>query len=112
VYSSVMGDDRWQFAGGGGTQAVPVRGPLRSNNLSALLAACRNGLGVAALPWYVAHESVREGAVQPLLEGWSLPSQEMHAVFPSPKLVPGKVLTFLDFLQAQLVGDGWWRRTP
>ena len=31
------------------------------------------------------------------------------AVFPSPKLVPGKVLGFIDFLQRELAGD-WWQR--
>lgn len=108
VYSSVMGDDRWQFhAPGGDTVVVPVRGPLRSNSLSAVLAACRAGLGFAALPWYVAGPSVTAGAVTPLLERYELPSQEVHAVFPSPKLVPGKVRTFLDYLQARF-GVRWW----
>ncbi len=112
VYSSVQGDDRWFFGGPSGDErSVPVRGPLRSNNLSALLAACRDGMGIAILPWYVARESVDTGVVQPLLEAWSLPSQEIHAVFPSPKLVPSKVRTFIDFLQRELGGD-WWRRRP
>ena len=40
VYSSVQGDDRWQFSDTAGRAfTVPVQGPLRSNNLSALLAA-------------------------------------------------------------------------
>jgi DNA-binding transcriptional LysR family regulator len=109
VYSSVMGDDRWQFTAPGGTEvSVPVKGPLRSNNLSAVLAACRAGLGLAALPWYVANASVKDGIVVPVLEGHALPSQEMHAVFPSPKLVPSKVLRFVDFLQREFVGE-WWR---
>ncbi|MEF7614576.1 LysR family transcriptional regulator [Aquincola sp. MAHUQ-54] len=108
VYSSVMGDDRWQFhARGGDTLVVPVKGPLRSNNLSAVLAACRAGLGFAALPWYVAGPSVEAGALQPLLEDYDLPAQEMNAVFPSPKLVPGKVRTFIEFLQQQF-GERWW----
>ena len=47
----------------------------------------------------------------PLLEGHALPSQEMHAVFPSPKLVPQKVKSFIAWLQAQLQ-DGWWQRAP
>ena len=108
VYSSVQGDARWHFTGADG-KALPVlvKGPLRSNNLSALLAAARAGMGVAALPWYVASESVRSGAVQPVLTGWSLPSQEIHAVFPSPRLVPAKVSGFVDWLQGQF-GDAWW----
>lgn len=108
VYSSVQGDERWHFTGADGAAvSVPVKGPLRSNNLSALLAAARAGMGLAILPWYVAHESVQSGAVQPLLERWSLPAQEVHAVFPSPRLVPTKVSGFVDWLQGQF-GERWW----
>lgn len=111
VYSSVQGDDRWSFTGPDGlVEQVPVRGPLRSNNLSALLSAARLGLGLALLPWYVAHESVKAGAVQPLLPGWTLPEQEVHAVFPSPRLVPAKVSGFATWLQGQLGGEWWLRR--
>jgi len=112
VYSSVQGDDRWSFsARDGSSVSVPVKGPLRSNNLSAVLAACRAGLGLAVLPWYVARESVADGAIVAVLEEHALPTQELHAVFPSPKLVPGKVSTFIDFLKLQLDGE-WWKRAP
>jgi DNA-binding transcriptional LysR family regulator len=112
VYSSVQGDDRWQFTGPSGEEvSVPVAGTLRSNNLSAVLAACRAGMGLAVLPWYVARESLADGAIVPVLADQSLPSQELHAVFPSPKLVPGKVRSFIDFVKAQLDGE-WWKRAP
>lgn len=108
IYSSVQGDDRWQFSGADGrTLLVPVQGPLRSNNLSALLAAVRSGLGLAALPWYVAHDAVRDGLLQPLLRQWALPAQEIHAVFSSPRLVPTKVIGFVDYLLPRFAGD-WW----
>jgi len=35
-------------------------------------------MGLAALPWYVAHDSIVRGAVQPVLEDHTLPSQEIH----------------------------------
>ena len=109
VYSSVQGDARWLFHGpAGDEQSVPVKGPLRSNNLSAVLAACRAGMGLAILPWYVAGASVADGAIVQLLPDHGLPSQEMHAVFPSPKLVPQKVTGFIVWLQQQLQGE-WWR---
>jgi DNA-binding transcriptional LysR family regulator len=117
IYSTVQGDARWQFTGTlearktgrkkSQLQTVVVKGPLRSNNLSALLAAARGGLGVAALPSYVAFESVRSGSVQVLLPDWALPVQEIHAVFPSPRLVPAKVSGFVAWLQAEL-GENWW----
>lgn len=110
IYSTVQGDDRWMFTGPDGKeQVVAVRGPLRSNNLSALLAGAREGLGIAILPWYVARESVADGSVRPILERYTLPTQEIHAVFPSPKLVPGKVSSFIEHLRGALEG-AWWER--
>ena len=110
IYSTVQGDDRWMLSGPDGReQAVPVRGPLRSNNLSAVLAAAREGFGLAILPWYVARESVADGSVKPILERYTLPTQEIHAVFPSPKLVPGKVVSFIEFLRGAMEG-AWWER--
>ena len=108
IYSTVQGDARWHLTAGDGQMlSVPLKGPLRSNSLSTLLAAARAGMGVAALPWYVAHESVQSGAVVPLLAGWTLPPQEIHAVYPSPRLVPAKVTGFVAWLQGQF-GDRWW----
>lgn len=108
IYSSVQGDERWQLAGGDGKRAsVPVRGRLRSNNLSMLLMAARQGLGIAALPRYVADEALRKRDVQSVLDDWHLPQQEVHAVFPSPRLVPAKVKLFTSWLQGQF-GPQWW----
>ena len=110
IYSSVQGDDRWSFTGPTGEDvSVAVTGPLRSNNLSAVLSAARSAFGLAVLPWYVARESVVEGAVVPVLTDHVLPAQDVNAVFPSPKLVPSKVTSFIDFLQQALAGD-WWRQ--
>ena len=109
IYSTVQGDARWHLSGAAGAAvALPLTGPLRSNNLSALLAATRAGLGLAALPRYVAQESLRAGVVVEVLPGWTLPVQEMHAIYPSPRLVPAKVAGFVDWLQTALVGE-WWR---
>lgn len=108
IYSTVQGDARWLFAGADGRlRPVVVRGPMRSNNLSALLSAARGGMGLAALPWYVAHESVRADAVRPVLIEWRLPSQEIHAVYLSPRRVPAKVSGFVEWLHGQ-VGETWW----
>lgn len=108
IYSTVQGDARWHFTAGDGQMlSVPLKGPLRSNSLSTLLAAACGGMGVAVLPWYVAHESVQSGAVVPLLTDWTVPPQEIHAVYPSPRLVPAKVSGFVAWLQGQF-GAAWW----
>lgn len=112
IYSSVLGDDVWRLTTPkGDTVTVPVSGRLRSNNLSAVLAATRNGFGIAAMPRYVASDSLKSGDMVEVLKGHSLPEQEIHAVFPSPKLVPGKVLAFIAFLHGRL-GERWWESLP
>lgn len=112
VYSSVLGDDVWRLATPKGAMVtVPVTARLRSNNLSAVLAAARNGLGIAAMPRYVASDSLASGQVVEVLKNHALPEQEIHAVFPSPKLVSGKVLAFIAYLQGRL-GVRWWETLP
>jgi DNA-binding transcriptional LysR family regulator len=112
IYSSVQGNDVWRvLSPRGEATTVPVTGKLRSNNLSAVLAAARSHLGVAALPWYVASDSLASGQVVEVLKGHSLPEQEIHAVYPSPKLVPQKVQAFIAFLQGKFSGP-WWERLP
>ena len=46
-----------------------------------------------------------------MLRDYSPPEQEIHAVFPSPKLVPGKVQAFVAFLQGRF-GNRWWEQMP
>jgi len=112
IYSSVQGNDAWRvLTPRHEVVAVPLTPRLRSNNLSAVLAAARADMGIAALPWYVAADSLASGAIVEVLKGHSLPEQEIHAVYPSPKLVPQKVLAFIAFLQGRF-GPGWWRELP
>lgn len=109
VYSSVQGDDVWQITDPRGkAHEVNVRARLRSNNLSALLAAARAGYGLALLPRYVAHELLTRREIVTVMDDHTLPAQEIHAVYPSPKLVSGRVLTFIAFLADALQGE-WWK---
>ncbi len=108
VYSTAQGDAVWHFEGPeDATASIPVKVRLRSNNLSVLLAAARDGFGVAVLPHYVASESLVNGEVVAILDGWRLPAQEVHAVYPSPRLVPFKVREVVSWLKGRF-NDNWW----
>ena len=108
VYSSVHGDDHLHLSHPSqGRATVRVRGPFRSNNLSSVLAAARDGLGVAALPVYVAGVSLATGHLERVLADFELPGQEIHAVFPSPKLVPARVGAFVDHLKDHFARSDW-----
>ena len=112
IYSSVQGNDIWRLRNASGEPvSIPVTGRLRSNNLSALLAAARSHMGIAALPRYVAQDSLKDGRVVEVLKTCRLPEQEIHAVYPSPRLVPQKVQSFIAFLQGKF-DDAWWEDLP
>jgi DNA-binding transcriptional LysR family regulator len=112
VISSVQHDSRWHFHGTAGEElTVQVKGPMRSNNKSALMTAACAGLGIAALPTYVVYDAVKRGELVTLLTDWALPTQEIHAVYPSPRLVPAKVSGFVEWLGEQ-IGELWWTELP
>ncbi|RZI78426.1 MAG: LysR family transcriptional regulator [Variovorax sp.] len=109
IYSSVVGDEVWRMRTPKGDAVnVAVSGRFRSNNLSAVLGAAREGMGIALMPRYVASDSLTLGKVREVLPDHGLAEQEIHAVFPSPKLVPGKVSAFVAFLQGWFA-EGWWQ---
>lgn len=109
ICSTVQRDSRLHFSRPGEEElTVHLRGPLRSNNKSALMMAACAGLGIAALPTYVVYESIQRGELVTLLDDWLLPTQEVHAVYPSPRMVPAKVTGFTEWLKEQL-GEEWWK---
>ncbi|SEJ48919.1 MULTISPECIES: LysR family transcriptional regulator [unclassified Variovorax] len=110
VYSTAQGDAIWHFTGSGkNSTAVPVNGRLRSNNLTVLLSAARDGFGVAVLPHYVASDGLRSGEIVPILSAWTLPAQEVHAVYPSPRMVPAKVQELVGWLKGRFT-ENWWHK--
>lgn len=113
VYSTAQGAGNWTFTSPDGRRSsVNVQGPLRSNGLQVLLQAAEAGMGVCALPMYVAHEALAAGRLATVLESWRLPSQEIHAIYPSPRMIPTKVSSLVGWLIGRLQSDGWWVPGP
>lgn len=108
IYSTVQGSDHWRLrAPSGDRVSVFIKGYLRSNNLSSLVAAARAGMGITLVPHYVAAAPLRAGKLVQVMASYGLAEQEIHAVYPSPRLVPAKVTAFIAFAQERLRGD-WW----
>jgi len=59
---------------------VQVRARLAVRGFSALLAAAEAGLGVARVPWFVAHSALARGSAVRVLPDWSSPSATVFLV--------------------------------
>ena len=70
---------------------------LMVNNIYAILRAVENGIGIAAFPDYMAHESTKIVQVLPELEG---PTYEAYFVYPEELKSVARIQVFRDFLVA------------
>ena len=91
IYSSVQGDDVWRLVSPRGEPVtVPVTGGCGPTTCRPCWRPPAAAWASRRCRWYVAGDSLASGAVVEVLRGHSLPEQEIHAVFPSPKLVPAE----------------------
>ncbi len=111
VYSSVQGDDRWLVTGADGKRAGRCRCTARCARTT-----CRpcSPPRAPAWAWRSCPGTWRANRWPTAASGrcstdCTLPTQDIHAVFPSPKLVPGKVSSFIEYLRGALEGS-WWER--
>ncbi|MBB3063881.1 MULTISPECIES: LysR family transcriptional regulator [Limibacillus] len=89
--------------------AVTVSGRFEVNDVEAVMAAARSGLGVAQLPvWLVASE-LEAGRLEQLLPHLHAPEGEIFALYPHSRHLSPKVRTFLDLLVDRFAhGQEWW----
>ncbi len=79
----------------GATEGHKREPVLRLNNIYGILRAVENGLGLAAFPDYMAHESEKIVQVLPALEG---PTSEAYFVYPEEMRNSKRISVFRDFL--------------
>ncbi len=76
----------------GGKKRMPA---LMVNNVSAILRAVENGIGIAAFPDYIAQQSTKIVQVLPELEG---PTYEAYFVYPEELRSSKRIAVFRDYL--------------
>jgi DNA-binding transcriptional LysR family regulator len=76
----------------GGKKRTPT---LMVNNISAILRAVENGIGIAAFPDYIAQQSTNIVQILPALEG---PTYEAYFVYPEELRSSKRIAVFRDYL--------------
>ncbi|WP_414493854.1 LysR family transcriptional regulator [Stenotrophomonas maltophilia] len=89
VFSAQRGDERVEVQG---------RYTVGFDDGNAYLAAALAGLGVVALPSYMAEPHVARGELLPLLQDWQLPPMPMHVMFPPNRHMSQRLRVFIDWV--------------
>jgi DNA-binding transcriptional LysR family regulator len=77
---------------------------LTADDVTFLLHAAKQGIGITALPGFLVGDAVAAGQLVHLLPRFSVPIGGLHFLQPPTKLVPRKVTAFRDLLLEQLRG--------
>jgi len=98
VMSHAETEHIWHLTGPAGMKHVEVEPRAIVNDFAILEQMVLEGLGVALLPNYLA----RSPKLIRVLPKWSVPSIELHAIYPSHRGATPKMRAFLDWLIGKL----------
>lgn len=98
-YGNLPSGNMWRFKKGDDAIDVRVNGSLCANNADVLCEAAAEGLGVALLPLFIAHDDISEGKLVTLLEDYSAPRVYLSLVYAPSRNMSTKVRLFVKFVQ-------------
>ncbi len=92
----------WLLTRGREQEHIKIKGTLSSNDGEAMLTWALLGHGILIRrDWYI-KRFIRSGLLQQVLPDWSLPEENIYAVYPERTNLPAKVSVFIEFLAQQL----------
>jgi DNA-binding transcriptional LysR family regulator len=99
--------DTWTFRKGALAKAVKLGGRVRVSSGEGMREAVLAGVGAAVVSEWLFSPELSTGAVRRVLEDWSLPVQDLWAVFPAGGLASAKARELVKFVERCLaLGSG------
>ncbi len=104
-YGWLASGARWHLVGPDGEAAIDVPETLCVNNGDVLKAAALAGAGITLLPTFICGPELRAGTLVRVLPGHEARPIALHALWPSSRLLPARLRTFIDFLVQRFGND-------
>jgi len=101
-------NNTWPLEKDGEEYPVKVSPILTTNDPDVLLEAAIAGMGITIMPTFIAYETIRNGKLQTVLNGYTLLNLEIHAVYASRHYLPAKTRIFIDFLKSKINDPPYW----
>ncbi|WP_338419966.1 LysR substrate-binding domain-containing protein [Sphingomonas ginsenosidivorax] len=92
---------------------VRLTAPYRSNDITALVEAARQGIGIVAFGEWSMARDFAEGTLTPLLPEWSFETDGgIHLLRPSVRLMPARTEAFVRWIVQLFEEAPPWHRAP
>lgn len=105
IVYTLGGHANWLFNKAGEEQSVTINGRIRISAAEGLRAAVLSHQGLTmASEWMFAPE-LASGAVREVMSEWTLPNQDLWAVFPTGRMASAKARAFVEYVQGLLVKE-------
>jgi DNA-binding transcriptional LysR family regulator len=105
VVYALGGGANWQFHNASEEQSVIISGRIRVSAAEGLREAVLAHLGLTmASEWMFAPE-LASGAVREVMTDWTLPNQDLWAVFPTGRMASAKARAFVEYVQGLLTKE-------
>ncbi|AWH39292.1 LysR family transcriptional regulator [Stenotrophomonas sp. ZAC14D1_NAIMI4_6] len=104
AYSLSDSPGSWPLLGPDGQVTITLPARVTANNSLMLRDLLVAGMGIGALPSFLAAPALARGELQQVLPDHQYPPRFVHAVYPTARHLQPKVRAFIDFLHADLPG--------
>ncbi|WP_313420356.1 LysR family transcriptional regulator [Stenotrophomonas sp.] len=104
AYSLSDSPGSWPLLGPDGQVTITLPARVTANNSLMLRDLLVAGMGIGALPSFLAAPALARGELQQVLPDHQYPPRFVHAVYPTARHLQPKVRAFIDFLHAELPG--------
>jgi DNA-binding transcriptional LysR family regulator len=102
-YAYLRTRDVWQFSNDArDSVSVKPTGRLGVNNGDAILPAAIAGLGIAALPGFLAREALADGRLEQIMPDWHAAEANLYLLTPPSGPLPARVRVLSDFFVRHL----------
>jgi len=108
--STVEKFNNWQMKDGHSEYARRITGNFETNSSDALLHAALDGVGIAKLSTYLAHQQIIEGKLVRVLPDYAEDAADILAIYPNRRNLSPNVRAFVDFLVDSFADTPPWER--
>lgn len=104
----LYGNEAWRFRIGNRWETVRGVPRLRANNGEMLRHAAEAGLGIAALPSFIASPGISSGGLEVILRDYPMEEAGLHLVTPPGRAATARVRALADFLTKRFGPEPDW----